>query len=495
MATVKLNEKDISAPIGTFLSEIVKGEKPCGGHGKCGKCKVIAKGQLSAVTETEKALLTADERARGVRLSCLTTVAGDCEIVTESGNGGCPTVASGSPVHTEINSIFSEYGVALDIGTTTLVAQLYDVRGNKLAETARLNPQTEWGGDVVSRIEAALDGKASLLAKTIRTAIDEMIAELAVLAAIDAKCIDGIVITGNTVMLYLLTEESVVCLSRAPFEAMRLFGENLPASELGLSSLLPNTRVYLPPCISAFVGADIVCDLLTIPMDNEAVLLVDIGTNGEMALWNGQELFVCSTAAGPAFEGVGISMGMRGVTGAIDKVNVSNGKLDTHVIGDGEPIGICGSGLIDAVACMLETETLDESGYLENAPFVICEPVCFTQTDVRMVQLAKSAICAGIETLLAHACVAGDALSRFVIAGGFGTYMDVNNAIRIGLFPNTIPAERVYVLGNGAISGAVTLLLDRNKTCEALRISREAHVVELATNAVFQERYMQNMLF
>ena len=323
-----------------------------------------------------------------------------------------------------------------------------------------------------------------------------MVAELAVLAEINAKRIDGMVITGNTVMLCLLTEESVESLSHAPFEGTRLFGEKLSASNLVLSNLLPNTPVYLPPCISAFVGADIVCDLLTVPLyKDDALMLVDIGTNGEMALWNGQELFVCSTAAGPAFEGVGISMGMRGVAGAIDKVTLSNGDFCAHVISDAEPVGICGSGVIDAVACMLEADVLDESGYLEEDPFCICEPVCFMQKDVRMVQLAKSAICAGIETLLHYAAVSADVLQSFMIAGGFSIYMDMNNATRIGLFPDSIPVDRVQVLGNGALNGAARLLLNGRDACEALRIAREAQVVELATNAMFKERYVQNMLF
>ena len=206
-------------------------------------------------------------------------------------------------------------------------------------------------------------------------------------------------------------------------------------------------------------------------------------------------MFVCSTAAGPAFEGVGISMGMRGVAGAIDKVTLSNGDFCAHVISDAEPVGICGSGVIDAVACMLEADVLDESGYLEEDPFCICEPVCFTQKDVRMVQLAKSAICAGIETLLHHAAVSADVLQSFMIAGGFSIYMDMNNATRIGLFPESIPVDRIQVLGNGALNGAARLLLNGRDACEALRIAREAQVVELATNAVFKERYVQNMLF
>ncbi|MBQ2716209.1 MAG: DUF4445 domain-containing protein, partial [Clostridia bacterium] len=355
MIKVYVNGESRSVPSGLTLSEITGGDAPCGGHGKCGKCKVRARGKLSAPSEAELRLLTEDELKSGIRLACKTVALGDCEIETLASSAEAQIVTGGAFVEFELKPTFKKYGVAIDIGTTTLAAHLYDVRGTLIAEHSRLNPQSEWGADVISRIEASIGGKSDELARSIISALDKMIAELALSARIDAKEIDGAVITGNTVMLSLLTREDVEPFSHAPFEARRLFGETLSAKELGLCSLEPGARVCLPPCISAFVGADTVCALLATDLcGKDCAMLADIGTNGEMALSYNGALRVCSTAAGPAFEGVGISMGMRGAFGAIDKVSVSGGELEIHVIGEGEAVGICGSGLVDAAASMLD---------------------------------------------------------------------------------------------------------------------------------------------
>ena len=397
---VTINGERLTCSAGATLSEIIKGEKPCGGHGKCGKCKVIAKGNISAPCETELSLLSKDELAHGIRLGCLTYARGDCEIKTISESKNSQIVISGSKLDFELHPTFADYGVAIDLGTTTLAARLCDTRGNMLSETSCLNSQSTWGADVISRIEAALDGKARALATAIRTDINNLISELALLGNIDSSCIQSVVITGNTVMLSLLTCQDTEPFSHAPFRVERLFGETIGADELGLSALKPDTKVYLPPCISAFVGADTVCALLATKLhEHSTAMLVDIGTNGEMALWHDGHLIVCSTAAGPAFEGVGISMGMRGEMGAIDKVAFTDGKLLAHVIGECAPLGICGSGIVDAVAYMLDAEILDESGSMEYEPFSVKPPVRITQSDIRMIQLAKSAICAGLLTL------------------------------------------------------------------------------------------------
>ncbi|MBR6739348.1 MAG: DUF4445 domain-containing protein, partial [Oscillospiraceae bacterium] len=354
--TVTVNGKPIEATPGLTLSEIVQGEKPCGGHGKCGKCKVIVKGHVASPSESERKLLSECELASGVRLACLTAALGDCAVESVEDDEKATIVADGALPSFTLSPSFSKYGAAIDLGTTTLAARLYDTRGHLLSETSQLNPQSQWGADVISRIEAAMAGKAMLLAESITQALDEILLRLTKNAAVSLSDIDGVCITGNTTMLCLLSKESVEPLSHAPFEAKRLFGETLPASELHLSGLSPDTPVYLPPCISAFVGADMTVALLAAQMEKcETALLIDIGTNGEMALWHENALTVCSSAAGPAFEGVGISMGMRGAEGAIDKVRVSDCKLEVHVIGDTEPRGICGSGLLDAIACMLES--------------------------------------------------------------------------------------------------------------------------------------------
>lgn len=492
--TVTVNGKRmLCAPCAT-LSEIIGGERPCGGHGKCGKCRVIAKGHLSDLTDTERKLLTDNELSLGVRLACLTRAMGDCEVDTQDMAERAQIVADGALPQFEINPSFEKYGVVIDIGTTTLAARLYSSGGKLLSGNSRENPQKRWAADVISRVEAAIGGKAEALALAIRDAIDGMIRELAQKADIDVREIDGAVITGNTVMLSLLAEESVEPFSHAPFAAKRLFGEEISAGELGLSSLLPGTHIYLPPCISAFVGADITCAILSTELcRGDDAMLADIGTNGEIALWSKGSITVCSTAAGPAFEGVGITMGMRGAMGAIDKVSLENGSMTAHVIGDITPKGICGSGLVDAVACMLDLEIIDESGYLEDDKLTILPPVYFAPKDIRMLQLAKSAICAGILTLIKTAKIEINSISKLYIAGGFGCYLNLESASRIGLIPRAM-AKMAETVGNAALGGAVMLLLNRGTRAEAEKVAENAVTVELSSNPIFSNLYMSGML-
>jgi uncharacterized 2Fe-2S/4Fe-4S cluster protein (DUF4445 family) len=297
-------------------------------------------------------------------------------------------------------------------------------------------------------------------------------------------------------MLHLLTDTDVYPLSRAPFIANRLFGEALNAAALELTSLSPETSIYLPPCISAFVGADTVCAVLSCGLCNKAepYMLIDAGTNGEMALWDGSSLSVCSTAAGPAFEGVGISCGMRGAAGAIDKVQIVNGRLSAHTVGDAVPVGICGSGIVDALACMLELELVEDSGYLEDGSIALADGVELTQLDVQSVQLAKSAICSGLCVLANRAGKTFGEISGLYVAGGFGRYLNVNSAIRIGLLPSALRG-RIEAVGNAALEGASMMLLDASMSEKARALAEKAQTLELSTNKGFSEHFMMGMMF
>lgn len=493
--TVNVNGRPVVATAGMTLSEIVRGEKPCGGHGRCGKCRVVARGRLSPPSADERRLLSEDDLARGVRLACLARALGDCEVEYQSEVAKTQIVSGGAAVDIVRRPTFSRYGAAIDIGTTTLAARLYDVCGAVRSETSRLNAQIECGADVVSRIEVALSGGAERLSTLIRRALDEMLAELASGVGIEAREIERVVITGNTVMLSLLVGESVEPFSHAPFDARRLFGEEVTAQVLSLACLAPQTPIYLPRCISAFVGADTTCAVLATHLcESETAMLADIGTNGEMALWHGGRLTVCSTAAGPAFEGVGISCGMRGAVGAIDRVTLVGGQMHTHTIGNVAPIGLCGSGLCDAVACLLDLELLDESGYLEDEPVVLDGKVALTQKDIRMLQLAKSAIGAGLSTLAAYRDLAVADVPSLFIAGGFGHYLNMRSASRIGLLPAAL-AGVARAVGNAALDGAATLLLDADSRERAESLAENAETLELSTNATFAERYIEGMGF
>jgi len=221
--------------------------------------------------------------------------------------------------------------------------------------------------------------------------------------------------------------------------------------------------------------------------------MVDIGTNGEIALSHDGKLTVCSTAAGPAFEGVGISMGMRGETGAVDRVWLDGDELKYHTIGDAEPIGICGSGLVDAAACLLDNEELDETGYLED-DVCIAGDVVLTAKDIRMLQLAKGAVRAGINTALISASVDVGQLDTLYIAGGFGSYLDIASAARIGLIPLEL-TDKVKVTGNSALGGASMLLLAPYLRDRCSEIAGSAEVLELSSNPVFTNEYMEQMMF
>lgn len=490
---------EVSVPEGALLAEVLRDQgyspaMPCGGRGRCGKCKVLASGALSAPSPAERAHLTPEELDRGVRLACCARLEGDCR-VTLSGAAHDQICLEGVMDAVTLRPRFRACGAAVDIGTTTLAASLYGPGGVLLAQASGANPQAAWGADVISRIDAALKGEGGPLAACVRSAVDDLLEELAAQARIAPGEIDALVVTGNTAMLHLFTETSPEPLSHAPFAAERLFGETCSAAALGLS-VCPAASVYLPRCISAFVGADVTTALLASGIRGRegTRILVDIGTNGEMALWHGGTLLCCSTAAGPAFEGAGLSMGMHGQDGAVDHVALRDGALAPHVIGGGDPRGICGSGVIDALACLLETEELDETGLLETDPAPVAPQVFLTQRDVRMVQLAKSAISAGLRTLLHTAGLSCPDVAELAVAGGFGSYLDAGNAGRIGLIPREL-VPRVRVLGNAALGGAAMLLLDRELAPACEELARSAETLELSANPVFTRYYTEGMFF
>ena len=257
-----------------------------------------------------------------------------------------------------------------------------------------------------------------------------------------------------------------------------------------------NAKCYLPRCLHAFVGADTTCALLASGMTkrSETALLCDIGTNGEMALWHQGRLYIASTAAGPAFEGAGISCGCASVLGAIDRVTVVNGNLHCHTIGNQPAVGICGSGLLDAVASLLDTELMDETGYLEEEEVALSENVTLTQADIRAVQLAKAATYAGIMSLLTAANCDINAVEKLYIAGGFGSHLDLRSAVRIGLIPAEL-ASRVEVIGNAALDGAAMLLMDTTNREQIAAFEGCTEHVRLDGNPVFADRYVEAMLF
>lgn len=493
MATVWVNGVAHEVSVGTRLSEVLsRAPHPCGGKGICGKCRVRATGALSPLSREEERHLTAFEIADDIRLSCCAVVEGDCRVTVEA-DSVMAVIVDGKPTAV-MTPTFVTYGVAVDVGTTTLAARLYDVAGRLLAQAGGINPQIAFGADILSRIQTAGEGKD--LTTPLQAAVNGLICRLAEEAGVHTSAIDGVVITGNTAMLCFLAGTDPTPLSYAPFALPHAFHETVTAAAIGLTSLAPNRGVYLPPCASAFIGADALCAALACGMDadDRTTLLADMGTNGELLLRHKNTLYACSTAAGPAFEGVGISCGMPAVEGAIDEVALVNGRLLSHTIGGGKAKGICGSGLVDAAACLLVTEEMDKTGYLGSVAVPLTENLSLTQEDVRALQQAKAAVGAGLQTLLHHADLTADGVEVLYVAGGFGSRLNGRNAAAIGLLPRDL-ATRIQPVGNAALDGASRLLLDVSAREKLTALPDDIHVIELATDLYFTEHFIKNMTF
>ena len=455
---------------------------PCGGRGTCGKCAV----QLCGKVSPPNAL----EQQAGTRLSCQALLLGDAEVLLPDETQDMRIEMSGQFFASSHAPLGKKLGAAVDIGTTTVAMRLFDLKnGNALAEASALNPQSRYAADVIGRISAAMHGEGEALKALIISCIDGLLDSACAKAGRSKKSIDALVITGNTTMLYLLTGRNPESLSHAPFEADCLFDHLI--SKDGVS-------VYLPPCMNAFVGADITCAALASGLcrENTTALLCDVGTNGEIALYRDGKLFVTSTAAGPAFEGAGISCGMGSAAGAIDAVSIVNGSLHAHTIGDRPAVGICGSGLIDVVNAFLDLGMIDETGYVDtdDGTLLLASGVALTAQDVRAVQLCKAAIAAGIDTLLSATNTSISDIGRVYIAGGFGSHLNLASAAGIGLLPRSL-VPRVRVIGNGALSGASMMLLSQKDISAARQIASLSTHIELGGNPTFNALYMEHMMF
>lgn len=453
--------------------------QPCGGRGVCGKCAVMLVGDIGEPTVAEK--------KAGIRLSCQAVLNGDAEVFLPE-KRQMQIETSGSMDFSLICPMSGKYGAAVDIGTTTIALKLCDLsNGKELASSGMINPQTTVAADVVGRIEAAMAEDSERLRNQVVSAIETLLHQASAEAGIDIASVESMVVTGNTTMLYLLTGRNPYSLSRAPFEADCLFGNTIS---------LIGRNVFLPGCMHAFVGADISCAVLASNMCDrkETALLCDIGTNGEIALWHDEVLYVTSTAAGPAFEGAGIECGCGSVDGAIDKVSIVNGDIQTHTICDAPATGICGSGLVDAIASMLELEIIDETGAMEIPRYDLSDGVYISKADIRAVQLAKAAIAAGIECLIEAAGCTESEIKKLYLCGGFGSHLNLHSVGMIGLLPMKL-MDRVQVLGNAALAGSLRLLLnmgDRNKLDKIISCARH---VNLGGSKAFNERYIDAMFF
>ncbi|MCS7313948.1 MAG: ASKHA domain-containing protein [Bryobacteraceae bacterium] len=466
-------------------------EFPCGGRGLCRRCRVrVLEGALPIGDEDRRAFSAAELEA-GWRLACHARVEGD--LTLEVGQWETPILADDTP----FAFVPAEgLGLAVDAGTTTLVAQLVDLEnGRVLGVRSALNPQAVFGADVMSRVEHALAPEGlRRLRDAIRAEIGRMAEQLAAGAS---RAVTRVVLVGNTVMHHLFAGLDVEPLARVPFQTQQDGMQMFQCRELGWR-LPGDPAVAFLPCIGGFVGSDVLAGVLATRLleGDELAGLMDLGTNGEIVFGSRTGALCASTAAGPAFEGGRIRWGMRAATGAISEVVLCDGRVQCRVLGNAPPRGICGSGLVDAAAVALELGLLDQRGRLRACgdAWQLCPPVAITQRDIRELQLAKAAIAAGVRILLRELGAQPCRVRRLYLAGAFGNYVNRASARRIGLL--AFEEERVVPAGNTALLGAKMALFVAARDAEAFdRLRRRIRHLPLAADPEFEEIFAREMLF
>jgi len=575
---------------------------PCGGDGRCGRCRVIVEGDCAAPTAAETEHLSEEDLTAGYRLACQAQLRGDAVITVPAESrttaakiiseyswrevepapnvrqqslklaepaledqrsdftrlaealdeGGdeleaepvvlrslsdavraedfsvtATTVGSRLARVLPASALARSLGVAIDIGTTTVVVYLVDLQtGEQLATTSTLNPQDRYGHDVISRIEHVSQGEGGLeeLRSTVVGCVNGLVSQATSEAGVSPDDIFEATIVGNTCMHHLFLGLDPTNLAQAPY--IPVMNRPLSASprEVGLA-INPQGNIYCLPVIAGFVGSDTVAVLALSRLSTreKPALAIDIGTNGEVMLWSGARLLVTSCAAGPAFEGAEIEHGVRAAAGAIDRVWLHDGDVRISTIGGRAPSGICGSGIFDVVAALLDSGAADAMGRMADAEragelaesiarrlrgegpkreFLLASgadaadgrDIVFTQKDLREVQLAKGAVRAAVEILCTEAGIKPDDLQEVLLAGAFGNYIDAGSALRMGLLP-PMPVERVQGIGNAAGAGALLALVSMSERRVAAELAKNAEHIELFTRTDFQMVFADSMIF
>ena len=485
----KNENKTIAVPVGTIVADAARQagitiETPCGGTGKCGKCEGI----IETNGETKIAKL------------CMERAYSDMTVCTKA-YAASKTGDTKTNVYVRGNSRYDDYSLAVDIGTTTLEAVL--IGGAEIiARAANVNPQAAYAADVIGRIRLASEGDAlhNLIINTVNFVIDEII----VATEIGREQITKCVIAGNTAMQCIAAGINPRSLGQYPYNVPDMFGRCIDAAELGIN--IPSD-VYFPPVISAFVGGDIACGIAVARLwECNKTLLIDIGTNGELAYVKDGKIIAASAAAGPAFEGMGITFGMRAEPGAVSRFKIMNrNTVMVETIDKAPAIGICGSGLLDIVAELVKNGIITGDGafcdkrlitspirnrlceYQGEAAFKICGEVYLTQGDIRQVQLAKGAIRAVVET------AAKDA-ERIIVAGTFGKHTSEESLAGCGILPEVF-AGKIEFMGNTSLDGAILLLKDEELREELCKIVSSVETVMLSENEEFERLFVKYMNF
>ncbi|MBQ6715699.1 MAG: DUF4445 domain-containing protein [Clostridia bacterium] len=482
-AKIVLDDKTLSVPVQSgdkLIDILIKAgalvHAPCGGRGVCGKCLVKVEGAFDSEENTPE----------GYALSCRSYIKGDITIYVTSENA---EILADFNKKSTVTDGEVGLGVAVDIGTTTLAAFLMDLHsGEVLASETMLNPQRAHGADVVSRIAFSIENteNKNLLKTEIETAILSISASLLKKAGCDGEAVKKYSFVGNTAMMHFLSGYSAHGISAAPFT---------PSYTESFTREFHNSSAYFGGCISGYVGADTLACMVAgdFHKTDKTILLIDIGTNGEIALVHKGNILTCSCAAGPAFEGAHIACGTGAVKGAIDHAKITDGKLVFSTIHNAPAVGICGSGLIDLVACLVEKDEISPMGRMAE-DYKISENVYLSKKDIREVQLAKAAIAAGIDILIQETGITDDDIDEVLIAGGFGNFIDLKNACAIGLLPKSL-LSKIRPVGNAAGEGASMALVSAKARADMSLIQSKSTYIELAAHRDFADFYADHLPF
>lgn len=511
---------------GTLLKNLLDAgifvDNPCNGTGICGKCKVrILQGKCSLMSETERRLLSEEEIASGVRLSCMAEALGEVELEVLQQDRKGKVLTKGYVPDFEKDTCKNGYGIVIDIGTTTVVTALIDLTdGAELSASSMVNAQKHFGLDVLTRItyeyEHPEDG-ARKLQEAIVHSVNEMIKEVCEDAAVKPEEICEIDVAANCTMMHMFLGVDARPIGRSPYRPVFLEAKRLLAKEIRIEAG-EDTVLYCLPQVSAYIGADIVAGAYVCGLKEtrEHVLFIDIGTNGEIVLASGGRLLCCSCAAGPALEGMNISSGMCAADGAVEDVRITEQGIELTAIGDGRPEGICGSGILAVVKELLRTGIVKKTGVFvkkDRLPetdyrypmirmngtkreFVLNEDplLIVTQGDVRQVQLAKGAILSGFTVLLQKAGITMEELDKVMIAGQFGAHLPVEFLVGTGILPEGVKEKLVYV-GNSSKTGAYMALMSRTAKQEIEELADKLEYMELAETENYERIFTESMIF
>lgn len=479
--------REIDAEEGISLQTVLRRSgfdiySPCGGRGRCGKCTVWVSGI-------------------GKVISCRYFPAGDTEVILPGDNEARILVRQTEFLEDfqfdpEISPGLSDspVGVAIDLGTTTVVLYFLNLIDGAIEKISSfLNPQMRFGADVISRITYCQENETGIreLQNSIAERINFETDSFLTARGLGAGYIEKVIVAGNTTMLHLFLGEDPVPIALAPFTP-KFTSKQILKGDSSPIRLNPDGYLITLPCLSAYVGADIIAGLAVLKPLYNNYLFVDIGTNGEIALVTGSKVYACSAAAGPAFEGSSISCGMAAVTGAVSGYSDEG---DIQVIGNTEPAGICGSGIVDITAYLLLKGIVDETGFMKES-FVIhdANEIKVTRQDIREIQLAKSAIFSGIRILMKRAGIGFGDIEALYLAGGFGNYISIRSAIDLGLLPGELE-NRIFAVGNSAGIGALQYLRSDKPEARIGRLLENSIYVDLSEADDFPEEFAMNMEF